>query len=47
MIQKEKNYIDKEMRPKFIRYCKAYIDIKKAHAMDLRTVGYIIYKKTS
>lgn len=44
-IQEEKNYIDKEMRPKFIRYCKVYINIKKDHAKDMRTVGYIKYNK--
>ena len=45
MIQKEKDYIEKEMRPKFIRYCKEYIDIRKDHARDLRTVGHIRYSK--
>lgn len=45
MIQKEKEYIAKEVRPKFIRYCKVYIDIKKAHAEELRTVGFIKYNK--
>lgn len=45
MVQKEKDYIDKEVRPKFIRYCKVYIDIKKAHAKELRMVGYIKYNK--
>ncbi len=45
MIHKEKDYIEKEMRPKFIRYCKVYVDIKKTHAMDLRTLGYIRYNK--
>lgn len=44
-IQKEKEYIEKEARPKFIRYCKVYIDIKKAHAKELRTTGYIKYTK--
>lgn len=44
-IQKEIDYIGKEMRPKFIRYCKVYIDMKKAHAMDLRTIGCIRYHK--
>ena len=44
-IQKEIDYIGKEIRPKFIRYCKVYIDIKKAHAMDLRTTGHIRYDK--
>lgn len=45
MIQKEKDYIDKEVRPKFIRYCKVYINIKKEHARDLRTIGYIRHHK--
>ncbi len=44
-IQKEKDYIEKEMRPRFIGYCKAYINEKKNHAVDLRNVGYIKYKK--
>lgn len=44
-IQKEIDHIGKEMRPKFIRHCKEYIDIKKAHATDLRTIGYIRYDK--
>lgn len=46
-IQKEKDYIEKEMRPNFIGHCKVYIDIKKAHAIDLRTVGYIRYNKVN
>lgn len=44
-IQKEKEYIEKEARPKFIKYCKAYIDIKETHANELRNVGYIRYNK--
>ena len=44
-IQNEKEYIEKEARPKFIRYCKTYTDIKKAHAKELRTTGYIKYNK--
>ena len=44
-IQKEKEYIEKEARPKFIRYCKTYTDIKKAHARELRNVGHIRYNK--
>ena len=28
-IQKEIDYINKDARPKFIRYCKIYIDIEK------------------
>ncbi len=45
MIQEEKEYIEKIERPKFIRYCKTYIDMKKAHVRDLRTIGYIKYSK--
>ena len=44
-IQKEKEYIEKVARPKFVRYCKVYTDIKKAHARELRTTGYIKYNK--
>ena len=44
-LQKEKEYIEKVTRPKFIRYCKVYTDIKKAHARELRTTGYIKYNK--
>lgn len=44
-IQKEIDYIGKELRPKFIRYCKGYIDIKKAHSKDLETIGHIRYDK--
>ena len=44
-VQNEKEYIEKEARPKFIRYCKTYTDIKKAHAKELRTTGYIKYNK--
>ena len=34
-IQNEKEYIEKEARPKFIRYCKTYTDIKKADSLSL------------
>lgn len=44
-IRKEKQYIEKEARPKFIRYCKVYTDIKKAHAQELRATGHIKYIK--
>lgn len=44
-IQKEINYINEVARPKFIRYCKAYIDMKKIHANELRTTGQIKYNK--
>ena len=42
-IHKEIDYISKDVRPKFNRYCKAYIDIKKKHAMELRMNGTINY----
>lgn len=42
-IHKEIDYISKNMRPKFNRYCKSYIDIKKKHAMELRMNGTIDY----
>lgn len=44
-IQNEKEYIEKEARPKFIRYCKTYTDIKKAHAKEIRNTGHIRYNK--
>lgn len=44
-IQNEKEYIEKEARPKFIRYCKIYTDIKKAHDREIRHVGNIKYNK--
>lgn len=44
-IQNEKEYIEKEARPKFIRYCKTYTDIKKAHAKEIRNAGHIRYNK--
>lgn len=44
-IQKEIDYIDKDARPKFIRYCKIYIDMKKEHARELRKTGNIQYNK--
>jgi len=44
-IQNEKEYIEKEARPKFIRYCKTYTDIKKAHAREIRNIGHIRYNK--
>ena len=46
-IQKEIDYINKFARPKFIRYCKIYIDMKKAHAKELRTTGHIQYNKVN
>lgn len=46
-IQKEINYINEDARPKFIRYCKAYIDMKKAHANELRTTGQIKHNKAN
>ena len=44
-IQNEKEYIEKEARPKFIRYCKTYTDIKKAHVREIRNIGHIRYNK--
>lgn len=46
-IQKEIDYINKFARPKFIRYCKVYIDMKKAHARELRETGHIQYNKVN
>ena len=46
-IQNEKEYIEKEARPKFIRYCKTYTDIKKAHARGIRNIGHIRYNKAA
>ncbi len=46
-IQKEIDYINKFARPKFIRYCKIYIDMKKAHARELRETGHIQYNKVN
>lgn len=40
-LRKEIDYISKIMRPKFHRYCKSYIDIKKKHANELRLNGAI------
>lgn len=44
-IQKEIDYINKDACPKFIRYCKIYIDMKKEHARELRKTGNIQYNK--
>lgn len=44
-IQKEIDYINKDARPKFIRYCKIYIDMKKEHARELRKTENIQYNK--
>lgn len=46
-IQKEIDYINKFARPRFIRYCKVYIDMKNAHTRELRETGYIQYKKVN
>lgn len=37
--------LQKDARPKFIRYCKIYIDMKKEHARELRKTGNIQYNK--
>lgn len=44
-IKKEINYINEEARPEFIKYCKAYIDMKKIHASELRTTVQIKHDK--
>lgn len=44
-IKKEINYINEEARPRFTKYCKAYIDMKKIHASELRTTGQIKHDK--
>lgn len=38
-IYKEIDYLSKNMRPMFNRYCKSYIDLRKRHALELRTDG--------
>lgn len=40
-VYEEMSYISKNMRPKFNRYCKSYIDIKKQHVMELRMNGRV------
>lgn len=47
MIQPVSNEINhiSEKRPKFIRYCKAYMDLKKEHARELKDCGAINYIK--
>lgn len=49
IIQSAINEIDyiTNKRPKFIRYCKAYIDLKREHARDLKNNGVINYVKES
>lgn len=44
-IHKEIHCITETMRPKFNRYCKIYIDMKKRHAMELRMNGKINFMK--
>lgn len=44
-ILREKDYMEKELRPKFIRYSKIYIDAKKKHAKELLELGHIVYTK--
>lgn len=46
-IQKEINYINKETRPKFIKYSKIYINMKKAHARELNATGQIQHNKVN
>ncbi len=44
-IQREVDYLAKAMRPKFNRYCKSYIDLRKKHALELRDNGIVKYIK--
>ncbi len=44
-IQKEVDYLVRAMRPKFNRYCKSYIDLRKKHASELRNDGIAKYIK--
>ena len=44
-IHKEMDYLSVTMRPKFNRYCKCYIDLRKKHASELRNDGSIKYVK--
>lgn len=44
-IHKEVDYLSKSMRPKFNRYCKCYIDLRKKHASELRNDGNVKYVK--
>ena len=44
-IHKEMDYLSITMRPKFNRYCKCYIDLRKKHASELRNDGSIKYVK--
>lgn len=44
-IRKIKCNIEQVMRPKFTRYCKDYINIKKQHATELRHTGEIKHNK--
>lgn len=44
-IQKEVDYLSNTMRPKFNRYCKCYIDLRKKHASELKNEGIVTYVK--
>lgn len=44
-IHKEVDYLSKSMKPKFNRYCKCYIDLRKKHASELRNDGNVKYVK--
>lgn len=44
-IHKEVDYLSKSMRPKFNRYCKCYMDLRKKHASELRNDGNVKYVK--
>ncbi len=44
-IHKEVDYLSKTMRPKFNRYCKCYIDLRKKHASELENDGIVKFVK--
>lgn len=44
-MYKEVEYLSKAMRPKFNRYCKCYIDLRKKHASELKSEGVVTYVK--
>lgn len=44
-IHKEVDYLSTTMKPKFNRYCKCYIDLRKKHASELRNQGTVRYAK--
>lgn len=44
-IHKEVDFLSTTMRPKFNRYCKCYIDLRKKHASEIRNDGTAKYIK--